>query len=85
MANKNMTQDKELAEHLLKKMDKLLKKQGQLLKELQAEFTTEKFREMNILENKILCCKNRMTGKFKDARGEFELKTNYYDCEITLK
>lgn len=73
MANKNIRQDKQLATYLRRRHQRLTERQSKLIKELEARFSVEKYQELNIVNNSILCCENRMNGKYKDVRGEFEV------------
>ena len=77
MANdKNREQARVLKFHLKNKHKLLREKLKKLKNKMKRQgFSVEIYREINIVEYKIMVCKNRMEGTIDDPRNEFELPT----------
>lgn len=64
MSDKNAEMRRMIAFNLKNKLASLREKQARLTIELEAGFTVEKFRQINLVEYSIECTQNRLEGKF---------------------
>lgn len=75
MANtKNQEAARQLSAYLELRQQHLQHRKQELENKLEAGFNVQVLRDLNATYYSIECCQNRINGKFKDERAQFEMQ-----------